>query len=59
MKYTDYCTCFMVEDDKVYFWDEIMNRKIEIVKVKSKEEASALMNKWKKEAPANVICHIL
>lgn len=60
MRYTGYCTCFIDEnEEKVIFYDEIKDKYIGTVKISSKEEGVEIMNKWKEEAPANVICDIL
>ena len=56
-KYTAYCTCFYVaEEKKVYFYDEIKDRPLGKKKVKDKEEADSVMKKWKDNAPTGVIC---
>lgn len=59
-KYTPYCTCFYVkEEKKVYFYDEIKDRPLGKQKVKDKEEADHVMRIWQDNAPAGVICNIL
>lgn len=60
LRYSDYCTCFYVSDEKkVYFYDEISEKVITKKNVKNQDEAIALMEKWKSEAPRNVICQII
>lgn len=59
-KYTDYCTAFFCEDDsEVWIYDEVKDKAVQIIKVKSEDEAKGTMLKWLNGAPNNCICHIL
>ena len=59
-RYTDYCTCFYDSKEKrVYFWDEITDRKISTQKVKDFEEVKAVMRDYTESAPVNIICQCL
>lgn len=58
--YTGYCTAFYDKDDNaVYFWDEIKDKKIRKQKVADKAEADKVMQDWKAKAPKGVICDLL
>lgn len=65
-KYSDYCTCFVYSKDRdsekqtkenyIWIWDEIKDKRIQRIKVESKDEAEKIMNDWLEKAPKNCIC---
>lgn len=58
--YTDYCTCFFVQEENgIYFYDDIRDKIIGKEKAENREKADEIMKKWKQNAPDNIICQIL
>ena len=56
-KYTVYSTILYIEKYKeVLIWDEIKDKRVQKIKVESKDEAEKIMNDWLEKAPKNCIC---
>lgn len=58
VRYTEWCSTF-ISGDKVVFWDEIEDTRIEQIEISSKQEGINIMNEWVKNAPKECICEIL
>lgn len=58
VKYTEWCSTF-ISTDRVVFWDEIEDTRIQEIFISSIEEGVAIMNEWKNNAPKDCICEIL
>ena len=40
----------------MWIWDEIKDKRVQKIKVESKDEAEKIMNDWLEKAPKNCIC---
>lgn len=56
--YSEFCTAFYAKGELI-FWDEIEDKQLKVLKIRTKGEAKKIMDEWVKNAPKGIVCEIL
>lgn len=56
--YSEFCTAFYAKGELI-FWDEIEDKQLKVLKIRTKAEAEKIMDDWLRNAPKGIVCEVL